>query len=344
MTMNCSNNVHSTTSNTHEEGSIIDRTIHPTFPTPHPVTTPSTQSSSPISPKTELLHRLNGTSILSQTTALLRLSPNTFATSTTIFHRFYHRKSLTDYDVWSTCLGCVILACKVEEEVRRVSEVILVFVHVYRRMRFAMGCDLSDETYIGVKSNSDDSKEFQTAYCPLLESSITSKDKQILSQEERQNILRYIYPLPRNGPIYKEWEEELMNMENVILRELGFSLYWIPDSHPHVFLLYFMKVLDLVNNDVVSNNVIDGDHHNNQQESEMDDKKIMSQIAWNYCNDSCRLDLCVRYEAELIVSDVHLVLHWLDESDYLLNMVHFYLLFELFNYLIYLFRRVQQFS
>ena len=117
--------------------SIVDRTIHPTFTNP-PTSTPSTttsKSKSCISPNEELLHRLNGTSILSQTTTLLRLSASTYATSTTIFHRFYHRKSLREYDVWSVSLGCVVLACKVEEEIRKVSEIILVFVHVYRRTR-----------------------------------------------------------------------------------------------------------------------------------------------------------------------------------------------------------------
>jgi hypothetical protein len=236
-----------------------------------------------------LLHRLNGTSIISQCATLLRLSASTYATATTIFHRFYHRKSLREYDVWSTSMAAVILACKIEEEIRRVNEVILVFVHVYRRMRFAMGsnnlCGLDAMKCVT-------GEHFQTALCPLL---LNSK---VVNEEERQNILRYIQPLPRTGPVFKEWESELMAQEHVILRELGFSLYWIPESHPHVFLLYFMKVLELVDNENSINDEIEtsnGIPHKFKN-------GMVGQIAWNYCNDSCRLDLCVRYEAELIVS------------------------------------------
>ena len=106
--------------------------------------------------------------------------------------------------------------------------------------------------------------------------------EKMLSEEEKQNILRYVRPLPQYGMLYKEWEAQVMEMENIILRELGFVLCWIPDSHPHNFLLYFIKVLGLEGENV-------------------------AQLAWNYCNDALRLDACVRYSPESVAcAAIHL--------------------------------------
>lgn len=58
-----------------------------------------------------------------------------------------------------------------------------------------------------------------------------------------------------------------------MLKELGFALYYIQE-HPHQYILYFVKILG-------------GD-------------SALAQLAWAYCNDVMRLDLCVRHPAAVL--------------------------------------------
>mmetsp|Transcript_25337 Transcript_25337/g.36299 ORF Transcript_25337/g.36299 Transcript_25337/m.36299 type:complete len:81 (+) Transcript_25337:1237-1479(+) len=47
------------------------------------------------------------------------------------------------------------------------------------------------------------------------------------------------------GQIYQEYQRAITTTEQIILRSMGFTVYWIPHSHPHSFLLYFCKVLEM---------------------------------------------------------------------------------------------------
>ena len=85
-----------------------------------------------------------------------------------------------------------------------------------------------------------------------------------------------ISSLPSFSPLlqrYHDLREVLLTMEKYILKELGFGFYNIMD-HPHKFILYYIKTLG--------------------------GESSLAQKAWNYLNDSLRLDCCVRYRAELI--------------------------------------------
>eukprot|EP00584_Thalassiosira_punctigera_P012815 CAMPEP_0172551814 /NCGR_PEP_ID=MMETSP1067-20121228/41186_1 /TAXON_ID=265564 ORGANISM="Thalassiosira punctigera, Strain Tpunct2005C2" /NCGR_SAMPLE_ID=MMETSP1067 /ASSEMBLY_ACC=CAM_ASM_000444 /LENGTH=344 /DNA_ID=CAMNT_0013339655 /DNA_START=19 /DNA_END=1053 /DNA_ORIENTATION=+ len=241
---------------------VVDKTIHTTLPffiednetlAKSARLTPS--ASDGISPTMERLHRLHGTSLLLDAATLLCLPPSTYATACTILHRMYHRISLLQHCVWSMAVACTLLAGKVEEEPRTVRSIIMTFAHIYRRRRLRFGDDVGKYSY-------------GAADCEAVTSAL-------LVNDEKENILRSVKPMSMGGPVYAEWKDILLDMENVILKTLGFTLHWIPDSHPHKFILYFVRVIEIESKEVV-------------------------QEAWNYCNDSCHLDLCVHYDPEVI--------------------------------------------
>lgn len=211
---------------------ITDETTH------HRVPRRLYKKTSKISYDLERIHRIHGTAIISHACYLLQTSPSTYATSCAIFHRFYHHTSLKRCDVWSACISCTILSCKIEEDTRRIPDVIILFVHIYKRFLFK----------IGYSTNS----------------SVLDK---------KHHMSRNMKVLSRLGIIYSKWESALKKTERQILGALGFCIYWIPGSHPHKFLLYFLRILEC---------------------------EEVGQVAWNYCNDSYRLDLCVKYESEIV--------------------------------------------
>ena len=194
---------------------------------------PSESRKAGIEASTERLHRLHGTSLVRDASILLSLGASTFATACTIFHRFCHQCSLYDYDVWSVATASTLLATKIEGEPQTMKEIIQVFAHLYRKRILLATTETPDEVR----------KHPLSASLPAAST---------MSLEEKHERLEKL-PLPSKlAPVYKEWHGRISEMEAVVLRRLGFALYWIPDSHPHKFIPYMLDSLELTDSKVCS--------------------------------------------------------------------------------------------
>lgn len=210
--------------------SAVDRSVVPTLK--NVSCTPSSNRN--VSWKVERLHRLHGTSLIADACELLRTENMLYATACTIFHRFYHRKSLYEVDVWSAAMASLLLSSKMEEDPQRLHSILLVFAHLYRKRRQFYPPSVNDE-------------ELRSCISPS-----TNASQQTDAEKEHalRNHMKPFSPISRP---FKEWKEALINTENIILRQLGFTLHWIPDSHPHKFLLYFIRVLEIDHSKVTKN-------------------------------------------------------------------------------------------
>ncbi|CDI80039.1 cyclin, putative [Eimeria acervulina] len=72
----------------------------------------------------ELSQRIYGCHLIQRAGVLLRLEAVTVASAQTILHRFYYRKSLKKFDVRLVATSSLLLACKLEEDPRRVRSLI----------------------------------------------------------------------------------------------------------------------------------------------------------------------------------------------------------------------------
>ncbi|KAK9825369.1 hypothetical protein WJX81_005635 [Elliptochloris bilobata] len=77
--------------------------------------------------------RTYGCELIQEGGCLLKLPQVVMATGQVLFHRFYCKQSMTEYDVKDVATTCCWLASKLEETKRRVRDVLAVFHRIYRR-------------------------------------------------------------------------------------------------------------------------------------------------------------------------------------------------------------------
>jgi hypothetical protein len=144
---------------------------------------------------------------------------------------------LYDYDVWSVATASTLLAIKIEEEPYAMKEIIHVFAHLYRKRIMLATTETPDQ----VKNH---------PFGASLPAANT------MSLEEKHQRMGKV-PLPSKlGPVYKEWHGRISKMEAIVLRQLGFTLYWIPDSHPHKFIPCIYDALEMTDVKVRRKSVI----------------------------------------------------------------------------------------
>eukprot|EP00921_Rhytidocystis_pertsovi_P008006 GHVQ01013225.1.p1 GENE.GHVQ01013225.1~~GHVQ01013225.1.p1 ORF type:complete len:288 (+),score=14.32 GHVQ01013225.1:517-1380(+) len=80
-----------------------------------------------ISPEMELSQRIYGCGLIQKAGILLELRVVTIASAQTILHRFFYRRSLTQFDIRRVASASLYLGCKLEEDPRRVRDVVNVF-------------------------------------------------------------------------------------------------------------------------------------------------------------------------------------------------------------------------
>lgn len=238
--MSQSKEEHNNNNSNNQNLTVLDRSVSIVLEHPDETASSSREPPQPIiiTPDTERLHRLHGTSLILEASHFLSLGASTFATACTIFHRFFHQRSLTEYSAWSVAMASTLLATKVEEEPQQITlkTLIQVFSHLYRKRILVAYNDITNDIDKG--SSGSFWEHASLAY---------QKDvAQTWTLEEKHQTLEQL-PLPSNkyGPVYQEWHKHIFEMEAIVLRQLGFTLYWIPDSHPHKFILYFCRVLEL---------------------------------------------------------------------------------------------------
>ena len=94
-----------------------------------------------VRPEIESSHRVWGCELIQEAGILLRLPQAVMVTAQTLFTRFYYRRSLRAFDAFTTAMSALFLGAKVEEQMKRVRDVLGVF-HQVRHRRTGGGAPL----------------------------------------------------------------------------------------------------------------------------------------------------------------------------------------------------------
>jgi transcription initiation factor TFIIIB Brf1 subunit/transcription initiation factor TFIIB len=158
----------------------------------------------PVPPAVEAAYRAFGCELIAEMAVLLRMPQACAATAQSLLQRFYHRRGLAAFDAHHVAMAALFLAGKVEENTRRMRDVLNV-CYACRARRTAAAAAAS------------------------------GGGGPAPAAAPRTLVL--------GGELYTTWKAALIRTERFLLKELGFSVYAVSEEHPHKFVLYYVRAL-----------------------------------------------------------------------------------------------------
>tara|TARA_B110000977_G_scaffold198761_1_gene284372 strand:- start:8560 stop:9840 length:1281 start_codon:yes stop_codon:yes gene_type:complete len=158
----------------------------------------------------EFRSKVYGCELIQEGSILLKATQAVACTGQVLLHRFYAKRSLIHFDVETVAATCVFLACKLEEQPRKVRDVINVF-HRGKGVRNRGLNGTAGNTGTGNTSTSNNS----------------STDP--------------LHPLDTQSDQYDQLKCDLIRTERHALREFGFC---VQVEHPHKFVLNYLRMFE----------------------------------------------------------------------------------------------------
>ncbi|KAL5490932.1 hypothetical protein EMCRGX_G016135 [Ephydatia muelleri] len=231
------------------------------IPTERLLETPSIKDGMSHDLETDL--RIVGCEYIQSAGMLLRLPQVAMATAQVLFQRYYYSKSFVKYHIQHMAMACLFLSSKIEEDCRRLRDVINVFHHLKQKrmgshlLAISAMAQLAGDPLSSLKVSSD----------------WLSRGLMLDSFAAPQLRTEPIEPMEYMGEEYFKSKNTVIKYERYLLKELGFCVHV---KHPHKLIITYLQILGLEKN------------------------ATLGQKAWNFMNDSLRTNVFVRYSPETI--------------------------------------------
>lgn len=184
---------------------------------PEILSTPPSVRDGTLTREEEALQRVFGCGWIQRAAILLRIPVESAANAQVIFHRFYFRRSMKEFDIKVTAAACVYLGCKIGESPRRVRDIV-------RSAYFLDWLEHKDA-------------EIRRIHATVAGDAAVKATRQKIDQLESEFHLPSI-----DSHTFRIFQVNIQRVERHILRETGFMISCIL-VHPHRYILQYIHSL-----------------------------------------------------------------------------------------------------